>query len=61
MTKRPVCRQPELATELGLTGPTVAAAVRALQDLGLVRQLDQRRRDRVFAYGPLVAILTEGT
>jgi Fic family protein len=61
MTKRPVFRQPELVTQLGLTGPTVAAAVRAMLDLGLVRQLDQRRRDRVFAYGPLVAILTEGT
>ena len=49
------------ADELGLSRPTVNAALEHLAGLGIVRETTGRQRDRVFAYDEYLAILNEGT
>lgn len=44
-----------------LTPPTVNAALRDLQHLGIVEEVTGRRRGRVFGYRAYLAILNEGT
>lgn len=41
---------------LGLTVPTVGAAVERLLDAGLLREITGRGRDRVFVYEPAIAL-----
>jgi len=45
----------------GLSQPTVSSSFLRLADLGVVREVTGRRRDRLFAYGPYLDLLTEGT
>ena len=45
----------------GLSPNTIATALGALEKLGIVRELTGKKRDRVYAYAPLLAILNEGT
>jgi hypothetical protein len=44
----------------GIAYPTAARAVNALQRLGIVREITDRRRNRIFAYGRFLDILSEG-
>ena len=48
------------ADALGLSVPTVIAAVKNLETLGVVQELTGRRRDRLFVYGRYLDILNEG-
>jgi Fic family protein len=61
MQKVPVLRIPLAAAALDLSTPTVGAAIRNLQETGIVREVTGRGRDRVYAYGEYIAILNEGT
>ena len=45
----------------GLTDPTVASALSRMEDMGIVRELTGRKRDRLYAYDPYLALLAEGT
>ena len=47
--------------ELGLTVPTVNAALQTLVKLGIVHEVTGRQRGRVFAYSGYLAVLQEGT
>jgi len=47
------------ATQLGLSAPTVNAALRRLEGVGIVREVTGRRRGRVFAYQEYLALLQE--
>lgn len=60
LRRRPVTDIDRLARETGIAYSTAARAVQALQDLGVVRELTGRRRDRMFAYDEYLAILSEG-
>lgn len=57
---RPVATITDLAARAGVSYPTAARAVEALERLGVVRELTGRRRDRVFAYAHYLDILNEG-
>lgn len=46
---------------LKLSQPTIAAALRILTEVGIVRELTGRQRDRVFVYHRYLALLNEGT
>jgi len=46
---------------LGLSAPTVGAAVRHLRRLDIVRETTGRRRHRLFVYDRYLAILSQGT
>jgi Fic family protein len=61
LSRRPVQSIKQLQLDAGLTPNAVQNALRLLMDLGLVRELSGRRRDRVFAYNALLAILDRGT
>lgn len=61
LSRRPLLTIRRAADVLDLTQPTVATALRHLQDLHVVSEITGRRRDRVFSYARYVAILNEGT
>ena len=46
---------------LNVTKPTINTAMRQLEDLGIVREVTGRKRDRVFAYTEFLRILSQGT
>ena len=46
---------------LGLTWPTVQAAVERLEDLGIAKEVTGKRRDRIYAYDNQLRVLDEGT
>jgi Fic family protein len=58
---RPIIGVQEMAKKLELTYPTVASALDRMKKLGVVTELTGYKRNRVFAYAPYVAILSEGT
>jgi Fic family protein len=59
--RRPLATIPALCSATGLTPPTVAKALHALEGLRIVREVTGRRRNRVFAYDRYLARLSEGT
>lgn len=50
-----------LKERTGLTIPTVTAAIKGLEGLGIVRELTGKPRYRLFGYEKYIAILNEGT
>ena len=61
LQKRPLLNIARAADVTGLSQPTVSASLQRMIDLGVVREVTGRRRDRLFAYGPYVDLLSEGT
>ena len=61
LVKRPAGNIARLASRTGLSAPTVAAALRLLEKLGIVREITGRRRGRVYTYERYLAVLREGT
>jgi Fic family protein len=49
------------AEQIGITFPTVAAAIDHMQRLGIMREVTGRQRHRLFAYGAYLDILNEET
>lgn len=60
LRRRPLATLPDLAARTGVSYPTVARAVDSLEQLGIVREISGRKRERVFAYQAYLAILNEG-
>lgn len=58
---RPLATLPALAKRTGASYPTIARAVEALENLGIVGEITGRKRERVFAYTSYLDILNEGT
>ncbi len=52
---------PDIAIHAGISFPTAARAVDGLEQLGILREVTGRTRDRVFAYADYIGILNEGT
>ena len=61
LVERPVGRIGGLASRTGLSAPTVAAALRLLEKLDIVREITGRQRGKVFSYERYLAVLREGT
>jgi Fic family protein len=61
MQRKPIFGIPAVAKALGLSAPTVTVCVEQLVRLGLVRELTQKQRNRLFAYSPYVDLLGSGT
>ncbi len=57
LQRQPVATAASLGTATGLTPATVNKTVAHLQRLGLVNELTQRQRGRIFAYRDYVALL----
>lgn len=58
---RPIATIGNLATRTGVSYPTASKAIESLTELGIVRELTGRLRDRVYAYDRYLALLNEGT
>jgi Fic family protein len=52
---------PHAAQKLGISFPTASAAVHHLVKLGILKEISGKQRDRIYAYGAYLAILSEGT
>jgi Fic family protein len=58
---RPVRTATQLSRTTGISLPTTLNALKGLGDLGIVKEITGRRRNRVFSYAPYLEILNEGT
>jgi Fic family protein len=61
LKRLPILTVPTAAKRIGLSQPTLQKALDHLQELGIVRELTGRRRDRAYEYSRYLAILDEGT
>jgi Fic family protein len=59
--KRPYLTISSASRDLHLSQPAVTKAVRALQDLKMVRETSGRSWNRIFVYSSYLRIMTEGT
>ncbi len=60
LQRRALCQIPNAAADLGLTQPTVTAALQHLVALGIAQEASGKQRDRVFVYGGYVGLLGDG-
>ncbi len=58
---RPILSMPETQRLTNLSAPTVSQRFRALEKLGIVREITGRKRNRMYAYSEYLSILSEGT
>ena len=60
LVERQIGNIARLSSKTGLSAPTVAAVLRLLERLDIVREITGRQRGRVFTYERYLAILREG-
>jgi Fic family protein len=58
---RPILSMAETCRTSGLSFPAASSAMDLLVDMGIVRELTGKRRNRLFVYDGYLAILSEGT
>ncbi len=61
LQKKPVLEIPRASTEIAISQPTVTAALKRLEEIGIVREITGKARDRIFVYKDYLDILGEGT
>ena len=61
LRRHPITTIPNATGQLSLSAPTVRKAMEALADLGIVREITGKQRDRIYIYDRYVSILDEGT
>jgi len=61
MQRKPFVRIRTAAKDLKLTVPTVTSALNHLVQLGIVKEVSRKRRDRLFSYSRYVSMVSEGT
>ena len=61
LKRRPLITVPAAAQRLGITQPTIQAALGHLEELGIVRESTGRRRGRHYIYTEYLRRLDEGT
>jgi Fic family protein len=61
LMERPIINLREASRRSGLSFPAASGGMALLIDLGIVRELTGKRRNRLFAYDEYLKILNEGT
>jgi len=61
MQRKAFVRIRTVAKDLKLTVPTVTSALNHLVQLGVVKEVSRKRRDRLFSYSRYVSMVSEGT
>jgi Fic family protein len=61
LQKKPVLAIPRASTEIGISQPTVTAALKRLEEIGVVNEITGKARDRIYIYKEYLDILGEGT
>jgi len=60
LCRRPLLTIKEIAERTGMTYPTAAKSIDSMAQLGIVREVTGRQRNRVYAYRRFIKILNEG-
>ncbi len=61
LQRHPITTIRSATKQLNLTAPTVRSAIESLEQLGIVREITGKQRDRIYVYDRYVKILDEGT
>ena len=61
LKKKPVLEIPRTSTEIGISQPTVTSAFKRLEEIGIVKEITGKARDRIYVYKEYLDILGEGT
>ncbi len=61
LQEQPIAGIPAAAERLSMSYPAVRAALKVMEQHGMVREITGRQRDRLYAYDPYLSILAEGT
>jgi len=61
LKKKPVLEIPRTSTEIGISQPTVTSAFKRLEEIGMVKEITGKARDRIYVYKEYLDILGEGT
>ncbi len=61
LERKPLAVIPEMVKALGLTTPTVTAALQNLERVGIVREVTGKLRGRIFVYDAYLKVLETGT
>ena len=61
LLERPMTTSGRLVEKTGLTAATVNKTLAHLERLGIVREVTQQKRNRVFCYGQYIDIMNQGT
>jgi len=61
LQKKPIVSVPMVSTELNLSAPTVRNSIDKLKEIGLVKEITGKKRDRLFSYQSYLDILQADT
>ncbi len=61
LQNRPVLEIPRASKEIGVSQPTITSAFKRLEEIGVVREITGKARDRIYVYQAYLDILEEGT
>jgi len=61
LQKNPLVTIPKVAHQLGISQPTITTVLQVLKQLGIVREITGKQRDRVYVYDPYLRIIERGT
>jgi Fic family protein len=61
LQRKPVLEIPRAAQEIEISQPTVTSALKRLEEIGVVREITGKARDRIYVYKEYLDILEEGT
>ena len=59
LQKRPISNLGSIATETGLSIPAVTNGMFALEQIGIAREITNRKRNRIYSYDQYISILNE--
>lgn len=61
LQRKPVLVIPRASKDIGISQPTVTAALRRMEEIGVVKEITGKARDRIYVYQAYLDILEEGT
>ena len=61
LQKKPVLEIPRASQEIEISQPTVTSALKRLEEIGVVKEITGKARDRIYVYKEYLDILEEGT
>jgi Fic family protein len=61
LQKNPLVTIPKVAHQLGISQPTITTVLQVLKQLGIVREITGKQRDRIYVYDPYLRIIERGT
>lgn len=60
LQKKPVLEIPRASQEIGISQPTVTSVLKRLEEIGVVKEITGKARDRIYVYEKYLDLLEEG-